>query len=48
MEVVRLKLFPFSLKEKAKLWFYGLRPRFIGTWFENIIIIFLSSTYNDS
>ena len=37
MDVVRLKLFPFSLKEKAKLWFYGLRPRFIGTWFENII-----------
>ena len=40
MEVVRLKLFPFSLKEKAKLWFYGLRPRFIGTSLEKKIQYF--------
>ena len=34
MHVVRLKLFPFSLKEKAKFWLYEPRPRYIGTWLE--------------
>ena len=33
-DVVRLKLFPFSLKEKAKNWLNSLRPRSIGTWQE--------------
>lgn len=31
-DVVKLRLFPFSLKEKAKAWFYYLKPRFIGSW----------------
>ncbi|EXB92318.1 ATP-dependent RNA helicase dhx8 [Morus notabilis] len=31
---VRLKFFPFSLKDKAKSWLYSLRPRSIGTWEE--------------
>ena len=33
-EIVRLKLFPFSLKDKAKIWLNSLRPRSIGTWHE--------------
>ena len=32
IDAIRLKLFPFSLKEKTKLWFYGLNK--IGTWLE--------------
>ncbi|KAL5722473.1 hypothetical protein ACHQM5_005989 [Ranunculus cassubicifolius] len=31
-DVVRQKLFPFSLKEKAKSWFQSLRPSSIVTW----------------
>ncbi|XP_042957986.1 uncharacterized protein LOC122293473 [Carya illinoinensis] len=31
-EVIRLKLFPFSLKDKAKTWLNSLRPSTIGTW----------------
>ena len=31
---VRLKFFPFSLKDKAKSWLYSLRPRSIGSWEE--------------
>uniref|UniRef100_A0A2N9J0B0 Retrotransposon gag domain-containing protein n=1 Tax=Fagus sylvatica TaxID=28930 RepID=A0A2N9J0B0_FAGSY len=33
-DVVRLKLFPFSLKEKAKSWLHSLRPNTIRTWQE--------------
>lgn len=33
-EVIRLKLFQFSLKEKAKAWLNSLRSRSIGTWQE--------------
>ena len=33
-ETIRLKLFPFSLKDKAKTWLKSLRPRSIGTWQE--------------
>ena len=33
-EIVRLKLFPFSLKDKEKIWLNSLRPRSIGTWHE--------------
>ncbi|XP_060968333.1 uncharacterized protein LOC115720448 [Cannabis sativa] len=33
-DTVRLKFFPFSLKDKAKSWLYSLRPRSIGTWEE--------------
>jgi Retrotransposon gag protein len=31
-DVVRLKFFPFTLKDKAKSWLYALRPRSIGSW----------------
>ena len=31
-EYVRLRLFPFSLKDKAKLWFNQLRANFITSW----------------
>ncbi|XP_021802549.1 uncharacterized protein LOC110746630, partial [Prunus avium] len=31
---IRLKFFPFSLKEKAKSWLYSLRARSIGSWGE--------------
>ncbi|XP_024027264.1 uncharacterized protein LOC112093315 [Morus notabilis] len=34
VDSVRLKFFPFSLKDKAKSWLYSLRPRFIRTWEE--------------
>ena len=34
MEVMRLKLFPFTLKDKAKLWFNSLRPQSIRSWLE--------------
>ena len=33
-ETIRLKVFPFSLKDKAKTWLNSLRPRLIGTWQE--------------
>jgi hypothetical protein len=33
-EIVKLKLFPFSLKDKAKIWLHNLKPRSIGTWQE--------------
>ena len=29
---MRLKLFPFTLKDKAKIWLNSLRPRSIRTW----------------
>ena len=31
---IRVKFFPFSLKDKAKSLFYSLRPSSIGTWEE--------------
>ncbi|KAL5762934.1 hypothetical protein ACOSP7_019198 [Xanthoceras sorbifolium] len=34
LDSIRLKFFPFSLKDKAKSWLYSLRPRSIGTWAE--------------
>jgi dsDNA-binding SOS-regulon protein len=33
-DTIKLKLFHFSLKEKAKSWLHSLRPRSIGTWAE--------------
>ena len=33
-DIVKLKLFPFSLKDKAKTWLNSLRPRSISTWQE--------------
>ncbi|PON51806.1 hypothetical protein PanWU01x14_213760 [Parasponia andersonii] len=34
MNTIRLKLFPFSLKDKAKTWLQNLRLGFIGSWNE--------------
>ena len=34
MNTIRLKLFPFSLKDKAKTWLQNLRPGSIRTWNE--------------
>ena len=33
-EIVKLKLFPFSLKNKKKSWLNSLKPRSIETWQE--------------
>ncbi|RVW77679.1 hypothetical protein CK203_053379 [Vitis vinifera] len=32
IDMMRLKLFPFTLKDKAKIWLNSLRPRSIRTW----------------
>nr|CAN77408.1 hypothetical protein VITISV_005025 [Vitis vinifera] len=32
IDLMRLKLFPFTLKDKAKIWLNSLRPRSIWTW----------------
>ncbi|KAL6283176.1 hypothetical protein ACE6H2_014105 [Prunus campanulata] len=40
LDTILLKLFPFSLKDKAKTWFYSLRPRTIGTWLEMQTVFF--------
>ena len=32
INLMRLKLFPFTLKDKAKIWLNSLRPRSIQTW----------------
>jgi len=34
LEVINLKLFPFSLKDKAKTWFNFLPKNSIATWDE--------------
>lgn len=34
LDQARLKLFPFSLKDKAKQWFHSLKPRSLLTWSE--------------
>ena len=31
VDLIRLKLFPFTLKDKAKIWLNSLRPRAFGT-----------------
>ena len=32
VDLMRLKLFPFTLKDKAMIWFNSLRPRTIQNW----------------
>ena len=32
IDLMRLKLFPFTLKDKAKIWLNSLSPRSIQTW----------------
>jgi hypothetical protein len=40
IDIVRLKFFPFSLKDKAKSWLYSLRPRSIASWGEMTHVFF--------
>ena len=35
-DVIKLKLFPFSLKEKARNWFHNLAKGSIETWGEMV------------
>ncbi|KAL5540114.1 hypothetical protein UlMin_044201 [Ulmus minor] len=34
LDIVKLRFFPFSLKDNAKVWLYSLRPRSISSWDE--------------
>ena len=34
MDLMRLKIFPFTLKDEAKIWLNSLRPRSIRNWIE--------------
>ena len=34
LDVARMRLFPFSLKDKAKIWFNGLRSQSVRSWAE--------------
>ena len=34
VDLMRLKIFPFTLKDKAKIWLNSLRPRSIRNWTE--------------
>ena len=34
MELLKLKAFPLTLKDKAKIWLNSLRPRTIRNWVE--------------
>ena len=34
IQIVKLRFFPFSLKNKAKGWLYTLKPRSIRSWGE--------------
>ena len=34
VDLMKLKLFPFTLKDKAKIWLNSLRPRSIRNWTE--------------
>ena len=41
---LKLRLFPFSLKEKAKVWFHKLKPRSIFSW-DDMQKVFLNAYY---
>ncbi|KAL5579072.1 hypothetical protein UlMin_011514 [Ulmus minor] len=34
LDIIKLRFFPFSLKDNAKVWLYSLRPRSKGSWDE--------------
>ncbi|KAL5577432.1 hypothetical protein UlMin_019131 [Ulmus minor] len=40
LDIVKLRFFPFSLKDNAKVWLYSLRPRSIGSWDEMTQVFF--------
>ena len=31
-DVIKLKLYPFSLWDKSRSWFHNLMPRYINRW----------------
>ena len=42
--IICLVLFPFSLKEKAKIWFHSLTPNSISNW-EDMRSVFLNKLF---
>ena len=38
-DAIRLILFPFSIKDKAKIWFYSLPKETIATWDEMVLAL---------
>ena len=47
IDLMRLKLFPFTLKDKAKIWLNFLRPMSILTW-TNLQVEFLKKFFSYS
>ena len=39
-DTIKLKFFPFALKDRAKSWLYSLRPMSIGSWGEMTQVFF--------
>ena len=44
LHIIYLVLFPFSLKEKAKIWFHSLTPSSISNW-EDMRSVFLNKFF---
>ena len=42
--VIKLKLFPFSLRDKARNWFHNLMPRSMDTW-GTLVEVFLKKKF---
>ena len=40
-DVIKLKLYPFSLRDKARIWFHNLIPGYISIWVE-LVEVFLT------
>ena len=40
LNTVKLRFFPFSLKDNAKVWLYSLRPKSISSWDEMTQVFF--------
>jgi len=47
VDVVRMKLIPFTLKDSAKRWMYGLAARFV-TSYDNIVKLFLRKYFSNA
>ena len=43
-DVIKLKLFPFSLRDKARSWFHNLMPGSINRWGE-LVKVFLTKFF---
>ena len=44
LHIISLVLFPFSLKEKTKIWFHSLTPNSISNW-EDMSSVFLNKFF---